>query len=141
MQIKEIKYVLSETDEKYALTMVRALCGDNSDNTAIETLETFDNVDIYTYAVERAMSAFNAAVSIGNANDIENTVELDRDAVTGCIIPMAAGFAQEIMDTQNAPISSMSEGGDSVSFSTKRYSTDITSYKAILSRYKRLRTI
>lgn len=70
-----------------------------------------------------------------NDTEVENPGTLPEELQYAVLVPYTAA----LVTVGEAPIQSMSEGGDTVTYATTS-KPRMSDYKAILSRYKRLRT-
>lgn len=94
-------------------------------------------------ALESLSAEIGVDISVPELQPIENKNGLPLDALGDLPTPLLFGVAvpYAVKATRNyiSPVSSMSEGGDNVTFRDEGIA-DIRDYKSVYSRYKHLRT-
>lgn len=118
-------YVVTGYDLNKMLDEVSNITGNASDARATAYLRT----GIYLLA-----GYIGDIVQI-NDTEVENPGTLPEELQYAVLVPYTASLSA----LGEAPIQSMSEGGDTVTYATTS-KPRMSDYKAILSRYKRLRT-
>lgn len=118
-------YVVTGYDLNKMLDEVGKITGTESDARATAYLRT----GIYLLA-----GYIGDLVQI-NDTEVENPGTLPEELQYAVLVPYTASLST----LGEAPIQSMSEGGDTVTYATTA-KPRMSDYKAILSRYKRLRT-